>query len=71
MCVTRSFKPKSLNDDSVKKYVILKSQGKGLDSLPKSGNQVRNIKANAKTIRSGLRIPTKNLHVMAGNQLPV
>jgi hypothetical protein len=83
MCTSRSFKPKSLNDDSVKTYSKLKAMGKGYDSLPKGGatatgkkkekydNQVSNIKANAKVIRSGLRIPTKNIYDMAGNQLPV
>ena len=85
MCsAPRNRKVKSLNDDSVKIYKQAQSQGgTKIRDLPKGGatatgkkkekydNQVSNIKANAKVIRSSLRIPTKNIYDMAGNQLPV
>mgnify|MGYP003145621752 CR=1 FL=1 len=35
----RTFKPKSLKDKSVQKYAKLKSEGRGLKSLPSGGSK--------------------------------
>jgi len=85
MCTAgRTPKVKSLNDESVKTYSEMKSQGLGLDKLPKGGatakgkkkeeynNAVSRRILSAKNIRggrTGLRIPTSNIQSGSGLQI--
>lgn len=84
MCTAgRTPKVKSLNDESVKTYSEMKSQGLGLDTLPKGGatatgkkkeeydNAVSRRVLSAKNIRkrNSLRIPTSNLQSGSGLQI--
>ena len=84
MCTAgRAPKVKSLNDESVKTYSEMKTQGLGLDTLPKGGatatgkkkeeydNAVSRRVLSAKNIRkrNSLRIPTGNLQSGSGLQI--
>ena len=82
MCTTRTFKLKSLNDDSARITKLASKTGTQIKDLPKGGatakgkkkqeydNSVSNIILNRKIARSTLNIPTKNYSSGSGLILP-
>lgn len=74
MCNSVPRSPKSLNDERVQAYKIVREKGLGIDTLPKKTdpsyqNEVNRRRLSIRSVRSSLRIPTGNLQSGSGLQL--